>query len=251
MTLIIAHRGASGYKPEMTIPAYELALKQNVDGFETDVRLTKDLELVGVHDRKTGRVADRDLVVSKSTLKELQELDFSSKETKTKVMTIREFLSYALDSGKSLTLTIETKHLTKHRGLLEHKLNELLTEFKMNANQHERVKIILMSFNPLAVLRFSKLNPLIPRVQLKEKSYPFLHLYPNPGNPEIVGPGIDLLLRRPDLITKFKDQGKKIFVWTVNSPQDMRFCLERGIDAIITNYPDIAYLEREAFLRSK
>ena len=251
MTLIIAHRGASGYKPEMTIPAYELALKQNVDGFETDVRLTNDLELVGVHDRKTGRVADRDLVVSKSTLKDLRELDFSGKETNAKVMTIREFLTLALDSGKSLTLTIETKHLTKHHGLLEHKLNELLTEFKMNANQHERVKIVLMSFNPLAVLRFSKLNPLIPRVQLKEKSYPFLHLYPNPGNPEIVGPGIELLLKRPDLITKFKDQGKKIFVWTVNSPQDMRFCLERGIDAIITNYPDIAYLEREAFLRSK
>jgi glycerophosphoryl diester phosphodiesterase len=251
MTLIIAHRGASGYKPEMTIPAYELALKQNVDGFETDVRLTKDLELVGIHDRKTGRVADRDLVVSKSTLKDLRELDFSGKETNAKVMTIREFLTLALDSGKSLTLTIETKHLTKHHGLLEHKLNELLTEFKMNANQHERVKIVLMSFNPLAVLRFSKLNPLVPRVQLKEKSYPFLHLYPNPGNPEIVGPGIELLLKRPDLITKFKDQGKKIFVWTVNSPQDMRFCLERGIDAIITNYPDIAYLEREAFLRSK
>ena len=251
MTLIIAHRGASGYKPEMTIPAYELALKQNVDGFETDVRLTKDLELVGVHDRKTGRVADRDLVVSNSTLNELQELDFSSKETKAKVMTIREFLSLAIDSGKSLTLTIETKHVTKHHGLLEHKLNELLTEFKMNANQHERVKIVLMSFNPLAVLRFYKLNPLIPRVQLKEKSYPFLHLYPNSGNPEIVGPGIELLLKRPELITKFKDQGKKIFVWTVNSPQDMRFCLERGIDAIITNYPDIAYLEREAFLRSK
>jgi glycerophosphoryl diester phosphodiesterase len=59
------------------------------------------------------------------------------------------------------------------------------------------------------------------------------------------------LLKKPDLITKFKDQGKKIFVWTVNSPQDMRFCLESGIDAIITNYPDIAYQEREAFLRSK
>jgi glycerophosphoryl diester phosphodiesterase len=238
MTLIIAHRGASGYKPEMTIPAYELAL-------------TKDLELVGIHDRKTGRVADRDLVVSKSTLKKLQELDFSSKGTKAKVMTIREFLTLAIDSGKSLTLTIESKHVTKYHGLLEHKLNELLTEYNLNKNQHDRVKIVLMSFNPLAVLRFSKLNPLVPRVQLKEKSYPFLHLYPNPGNPEIVGPGIELLLKRPDLIEKFKDQGKKIFVWTVNSPQDMRFCLERGIDAIITNYPDIAYLEREAFLRSK
>ena len=251
MTLIIAHRGSSGYKPEMTIPAYELALKQNVDGFETDVRLTKDLELVGVHDRKTGRVADRNLVVSKSTLKDLQELDFSSEETKAKVMTIREFLSLALDSDKSLTLTIETKHVTKHHGLLEHKLNELLTELKLSENRHERVKIVLMSFNPLAVSRFSKLNPLIPRVQLKERSYPFLYVYPNPGNPEIVGPGIELLTKNPSLITRFKEQGKKIFVWTVNSPQDMRFCLERGIDAIITNYPDIAYLEREAFLRSK
>ena len=132
MTLIIAHRGSSGYKPEMTIPAYELALKQNVDGFETDVRLTKDLKLVGVHDRRTGRVADRDLVVSKSTLDELQELDFSSKETKAKVMTIREFLSLALDSGKSLTLTIETKHITKHQGLLERKLNELLQSKSCN-----------------------------------------------------------------------------------------------------------------------
>ena len=251
MTLIIAHRGASGYKPEMTLPAYELALKQNIDGFETDVRLTKDLELVGIHDRKTGRVSNGDLVVSKSTLKELQELDFSSQNTKAKVMTIKEFLAFAQDAGKSLTLTIETKHITKHHGLLEHKLNELLTEFKLNADQHDRVKIVLMSFNPLAVLRFSKLNPLIPRVQLKEKNYPFLHLYPSPGNPEIVGPGIELLTKNPSLIKKFKDKGKKIFVWTVNSPQDMRFCLERGIDAIITNYPDIAYLEREAFLRSK
>jgi glycerophosphoryl diester phosphodiesterase len=251
MTLIIAHRGASGYKPEMTIPAYELALTQNVDGFETDVRLTKDLELVGIHDRKTGRVSNRDLVVSKSTLKELQELDFSSQENKAAVMTIREFLTLAIDSGKSLTLTIETKHITKHHGLLEHKLNDLLTEFQVDKNQNNRVKIVLMSFNPLAVLRFSKLNPLIPRVQLKEKNYLLLHLFPNPGSPEIVGPGIELLTKNPSLITKFKEQGKKLFVWTVNSPQDMRFCLERGIDAIITNYPDIAYLEREAFLRSK
>jgi glycerophosphoryl diester phosphodiesterase len=251
MTLIIAHRGASGYQPEMTIPAYELALKQNVDGFETDVRLTKDLEIVGIHDRKTGRVSNRDLVVSKSTLKQLQELDFSSQENKAKVMTLREFLTLALDSGKSLTLTIETKHITKHHGLLEQRLNDLLTEFQLDKNQNNRVKIVLMSFNPLAVLRFSKLNPLIPRVQLKEKNYPLLHLFPNPGNPEIVGPGIELLTKNPSLIKKFKEQGKKIFVWTVNSPQDMRFCLERGIDAIITNYPDIAYLEREAFLRSK
>ena len=47
MTLVIAHRGASGYRPEMTIPSYELALEQGADGLEIDLRLTKDLELIG------------------------------------------------------------------------------------------------------------------------------------------------------------------------------------------------------------
>ena len=68
MTLIIAHRGASGYRPEMTIPSYELALELGSDGLEIDVRLTKDLELVGIHDRKTNRVSNKDLIVSNSTL---------------------------------------------------------------------------------------------------------------------------------------------------------------------------------------
>ena len=251
MTLIIAHRGASGYKPEMTIPAYELALKQNVDGFETDVRLTKDLELVGIHDRKTGRVANQNLIVSKSTLKQLQELDFSDKETNAKIMTIKELLTFSLDSNRELTLTIETKHLTKHHGLLEHKLNDLLIQFGLDKNQHQKLKIILMSFNPLAVLRFSKLNVHIPRVQLKERNRPLMHLYPHPGKPSIMGPGIELLNKNPKLIDIYKNQGKKIFVWTVNSPQDMRFCLEKGIDAIITNYPDIALNLRNEYLRSK
>ncbi len=70
---------------------------------------------------------------------------------------------------------------------MERKLNDLLTEFGLNTNQNVKVIIVLMSFNPFAVLRFSKLSPLLPRVQLKEKNYPLLHLYPNPGNPEIIG----------------------------------------------------------------
>jgi glycerophosphoryl diester phosphodiesterase len=240
MTLIIAHRGASGEKPEMTIPAYELALQQNADGFETDVRLTKDLELVGIHDRKTGRVANSDLVVSKSTLKQLQDLDFSSNQTKAGVMTIREFLTLAIDSGKPLTLTIETKHVTKFHGLLEHKLNELLTEFGLNNNQNRLIKVILMSFNPWAIVRFSKLIPLVPKVQLIKRDYPFLHLLPKPGNPEIIGLDIELLKKRRNLIKTFRSYDKKIFVWTVNLPEDISFCFENQIDALITNFPDLA-----------
>jgi len=241
MTLIIAHRGASGYKPEMTIPSYELALEQGSDGLEIDVRLTKDLELVGIHDRKTKRVSNKDLVVSNSTLDQLKLLDFSNKLTEAKIISMKEFFELAINSSKNLTLCLETKHPTKYHGLLEEKLNKMLNFYGLEKNLHKTIKIVLMSFNPFAVLRFSKLNPQIPRVQLKERNYPFMKFYPNPGNPEIIGPGIELLRKKPKLVDFFQAKGKKLFVWTVNTQEDMQFCLERKIDAIITNYPDIAF----------
>ncbi len=240
MTLIIAHRGASGYKPEMTIPSYELALEQGSDGLEIDVRLTKDLELVGIHDRKTNRVSNQDLVVSNSTLAQLKSLDFSNESSNARIISIKEFFELAINSNRNLTLCLETKHPTKYHGLLEEKLNKMLTFYGLEKNIHKTIKIVLMSFNPFAVLRFSKLNPQIPKVQLKERNYPFMKFYPNPGNPEIIGPGIELLSKKPQLVEYFQSKGKKLFVWTINTQEDMQFCLERKIDAIITNYPDIA-----------
>ena len=240
MTLIIAHRGASGYKPEMTLPSYEFALEQGANGLEIDVRLTKDLKLVGIHDRKTNRVSNKDLIVSKSTLRELKALDFSKDSINVEIITMKEFLELAINSNKNLTLCLETKHPTKFQGLLEKKLNELLKFFGLDVNSNKDIKIVLMSFNPFAVSRFYRLNPKIPRVQLKERNYPFMKFYPNPGSPEIIGPGIELVHKNPDLIEYFKEKGKKIYVWTVNTQSDMKFCLERKIDAIITNYPDIA-----------
>ncbi|MFZ9354150.1 MAG: glycerophosphodiester phosphodiesterase [Candidatus Nanopelagicales bacterium] len=250
MTLVIAHRGASGYRPEMTIPSYELALEQGADGLEIDVRLTKDLELIGFHDRTTQRVANNNLNVSNSTLNELKALKVTKDGFKSSIISMKEFFELAIDSNKELTLCLETKHPTKFHGLLENKLNELLTYFGLEKNLHKNIKIVLMSFNPFAVKRFSKLNPLIERVQLKEHNYPFLQFYPNPGNPSNIGPGIELLHKKPNLIDYFQKRGKKIFVWTVNTEEDMKFCLEHKIDAIITNYPDIALKVRKEFTGS-
>jgi len=240
MTLVIAHRGASGYRPEMTMPSYELALEQGADGLEIDVRLTKDLELIGFHDRTTGRVANKNINVSNSTLSELKTLEVNKDGFTSSIITMKEFFQLAIDSNKKLTLCLETKHPTKFHGLLEKKLNELLTYFGLEKNLHKNIRIVLMSFNPLAVNRFSKINPLVERVQLKEHGYPFLQFYPNLGDPSIIGPGIELLHKKPKLIDFFQKKGKKIFVWTVNTEEDMKFCLEHKIDAIITNYPDIA-----------
>ncbi len=58
MTYIWAHRGASAYAPENTMEAFKLAIKQEVDGIELDVQLTKDGVVVVIHDETIDRVSD-------------------------------------------------------------------------------------------------------------------------------------------------------------------------------------------------
>ena len=70
--LIFAHRGASFDHPEMSREAYLAAVEQGADGFETDLRLTKDLVIVCWHDASMKRVADRDLVIAESTFAEIR-----------------------------------------------------------------------------------------------------------------------------------------------------------------------------------
>ena len=70
--LIYAHRGASFDHPEMSRAAYLAAVEQGADGFECDLRLTKDGVIVCWHDATMKRVADCDLVISESTFEEVR-----------------------------------------------------------------------------------------------------------------------------------------------------------------------------------
>jgi glycerophosphoryl diester phosphodiesterase len=56
--LVLAHRGASGYAPENTMEAFKKAIEMGADGFELDVQLTKDGEIVVIHDEKIDRTSD-------------------------------------------------------------------------------------------------------------------------------------------------------------------------------------------------
>lgn len=57
-TKVWAHRGASGYAPENTLEAFQKAIEQNADGIELDVQMTKDGELVVIHDETIDRVCE-------------------------------------------------------------------------------------------------------------------------------------------------------------------------------------------------
>jgi glycerophosphoryl diester phosphodiesterase len=56
--IVIAHRGASGYQPEHTLAAYELAVKMGADYIEPDLQLTRDGQLVAMHDTSLARTTD-------------------------------------------------------------------------------------------------------------------------------------------------------------------------------------------------
>ena len=77
MTKIWAHRGASGYAPENTMEAFRLADEMKADGIELDVQLTKDGEVIVLHDEKIDRVSNGRGYARDYTLAELKKFRFS------------------------------------------------------------------------------------------------------------------------------------------------------------------------------
>lgn len=78
--MVVAHRGASGEAPENTIPAFNLAWQQGADAIEGDFHLTKDGQVVCIHDANTIKAAGKNLVVKNTTLAELKKLDVGIKK---------------------------------------------------------------------------------------------------------------------------------------------------------------------------
>ena len=76
-TKVWAHRGASAYAPENTLEAFRLAAEQKADGVELDVQLSKDGELVVIHDETIDRVSDGSGYVRDYTLEELKRFHFN------------------------------------------------------------------------------------------------------------------------------------------------------------------------------
>jgi glycerophosphoryl diester phosphodiesterase len=87
---VTAHRGNSGEYPENTLPAFESALALGADWIEIDVYLTKDRQLAVTHDKDTGRVGDKKLVIADSTYAELQAVDVATRFRTLKKRTLAE-----------------------------------------------------------------------------------------------------------------------------------------------------------------
>ena len=227
MTKVFAHRGASGYAPENTLQAFHLAQEQGADGIELDVQLTKDGEVVVIHDETIDRTSTGKGYVRDYTLEELKKFSFHNHMEKykgVKIPTLREVLEL-VKPGK-MEVNIELKTGIFWYPDIEEKTMKIVEE----AGMEDRV--IYSSFNHYSVQKVRSLDEKAETAYLYSDVMLDVEKYAQ--NTGVCG----------FFLEKYKASGLKVRVWTVNREKDMKKFIEEDLEAVITNYPDTALTVR-------
>ncbi len=232
--LIFGHRGASAYAPMNTIPAFELAAEQGADGVELDVHLTKDGELIIVHDFTIDHTTNGTGTVTDKTLAELKEYDagswFDARFAGETLPTLDEVFEAV---GGKLYINVEIKTLAREADGTE----EVVAECIHRHNMDERV--IVSSFNPYVLKRFRPIAPDIPLGYLLHPASltPDSHTILLPADYEALHFYHDMIDQ--EQLDFAKTHNLPINTWTVNDTELALRLKNQGVRGIITDKPDI------------
>ncbi len=229
-TQVVAHRGASHDFPEQTRAAYTEALRQGAGALECDVRLTKDGELVLIHDKTVDRTSNGTGRVGDMTLAELQALDFDGHG----ILTLDEFIQLAQDAERPVTLFIETKHPAQQGLKIEREVVAALERHGLaNPGPDQLVKAAVISFYPDALVRVRMAAPNVPTVLLG----PSARYLAGIVGATAIGPSIETLRNNPELVGAAAARGLATYCWTVNNEADVQFARDLGVDWVATDHP--------------
>lgn len=232
---IIGHRGASYIAPENTMASVTLGWEKDAD-VEVDVYLTKDNKIVVIHDENTKRTAVTDVNVAETTSDELRKLDVGSFKSEDYAGEKIPFLADIVESiprGRKLYVEIKCG-----QEILPY-LRELLVDSgKMS-------RIVIIGFD-LETVTMSKEMIEVPTYWLKgtEKIKDTEQWIPH--DPQLAqtakNKGLDGLDVHYAGVTKefadaVKASGLKLYVWTVDDPEEAIRLIKLGVDGITTNRP--------------
>ena len=222
---IYAHRGASADFPEMTADAYYGAVEQGADGFECDLRLSRDEVPVLWHNASMVERAGHDGLIA--------ELKYSDiKRAYPQVLTLDEFLDIAIETNKGVLIE------TKHPVISGNRVEELLVERLVNRKVLKKIHCSVMSFSWGAIEKLHRLDPDIPTTYLMSSRT--IWMQARFTSAQRIAPGINVVRENPELISKIKQLGKSTAVWTVDQGSDIELCRDLGVDIAITNTPSRA-----------
>lgn len=233
-TKVWAHRGASGYRPENTLEAFELAIRQGADGIELDVHTSVDGELIVMHDENVDRVTDGTGLIKDMTLAQLKELKVSTPAEPSGIYhipTLAEVLE--LMRTTDMMVNIELKNSICFYPGMEGKILKLVKEMNMED------QLIYSSFNHYSLLQLKQLNDHVQTGILFSDGWVNPAMYAKNLGINAVHPAV-YHLKYPQFIEEVKRAGLKMHVWTDNKPEHIQLVKDAGAEAVITNYPDRA-----------
>lgn len=227
---VTAHRGFSGAAPENTYYAFKKAMECRSDFIELDVQMTSDNRLVVIHDETVDRTTNGKGKVSSMTYDELMQLSaggwFGDEYEDAKIMLLSEVLDLV---GDDIMLNIEIKN----RGDVKPAVDEtvrLVEEYDIEESCY------ISSFSYSALKRVKKQNPKIKTALIANVdtavSYSQL-MYINAVS-------MNYLFVNRNVVNSAHQNGKQIFVWTVDRKDSMQDMIDLGVDNIITDVPDKA-----------
>jgi glycerophosphoryl diester phosphodiesterase len=242
---IIAHRGASAYAPENTLAAFKMALQQGADGIELDAKLSADGHVIVIHDPTVDRTTPFHGKVSGFRLAELRKMDagshFDIAFKGEPIPTLEEVFKAV---GQLTYINVELTNYASPNDPLPEKVAELVRHFKL---AH---RVIFSSFNPIPLMRIRRLVPEAPigllalpgakgwlaRSRLgRLLNYHSLH-------PEAAD-------ATASLISRIQRHAGRVYVYTVNRPEEMQRLFGIGVDGIFTDDPLLAQSTLKEFRR--
>jgi glycerophosphoryl diester phosphodiesterase len=223
--LVIAHRGASGHRPENTLPAFALAVDQGADMIETDLHRTRDGAVVVAHDEDLAGLGGRGEIVD-ATLEEVRALDAGGGE---RVPTLDELLDRF---GARIPFNLELKRATRsaYDGLEREALAAVEQRGLLD-------RTLFSSFYDPVLARLRALAPAARIGLLLSRRFPRdLVARARALGAEAVHPEASLVDGR--LVEEAHGAGLRVFVFTVDEEAEMSRLLALGVDGLFTNVPD-------------
>jgi glycerophosphoryl diester phosphodiesterase len=253
--LTIGHRGASGYAPEHTFPAYDFALRMGADYIEQDLQLTKDGVLVVLHDETldrtargpeencTGSVIDKTVEQIKTcevgTWFNEENPEYARKGyVGLEIPTLEEiFQRY----GSGVNYYIETKNPEEAPGM-EEELLRLMAEYGLTRPAAEQRQVLIQSFSPDSLQKMHALEPSLPLIRLymeeEEDSGTIREDLDEAQTYAVgIGPSKDDVDR--SLVYEAHARSLDVHPYTVNEEQEMGELISLGVDGMFTNFPDL------------
>ena len=221
MFLKVGHRGARAYETENTLESFRKAIELGVNAIELDVRQSRDEKLILSHDDNLKKVFGKDRQVNMATLEELKKLSAD------RVTTLEEALFFI--DGKVDKILVELKEVGYEKKVLD-----------VIRKQRLEDRVIIVSFHEKSLEHMKNLDGKIETGLIYAK---FRSKIRNPFqaamklNARYLVP-LYRFVHTKD-IEKAHGNNLKVIVWTINTKEEAREYIAKGVDGIASDKPDI------------